>query len=162
MRRLPHDEVSRIAGIMRGEAQRRGRIVSDLLDLSRIERGLPLPLHRAPLAVESVIATTAEVFRRGSGTHPVVVEYAAGLPRVDADPDALERILINLISNAMKYSPPAAACGGAPAESPMARPSWKTRAWAFRPRRCRGFSSRTTARRGPQTRRVAPVSGSPS
>jgi signal transduction histidine kinase len=106
LRRLPHDEVSRIAGIMRGEAKRLGRIVSDLLDLSRIERGLPLTLHRASLAVESIIATTAEVFRRGSGTHPVVVEYAAGLPRVDADPDALERILINLISNAMKYSPP--------------------------------------------------------
>jgi signal transduction histidine kinase len=106
MRRLPPEEVSRLAGIMRGEAKRLGRIVNDLLDLSRIERGLPPALHRTPVAVEAALAATAEVFRRGSATHPIVVECAESLPRVDADPDALERILANLISNAMKYSPP--------------------------------------------------------
>jgi signal transduction histidine kinase len=57
------------------------------------------------VAVEAVIAGVADVFRRGSGTHPIVVGYEAGLPRVDADPDALERVLTNLISNALKYSP---------------------------------------------------------
>ena len=106
MRRLPPDEVRRLAGIMRGEAKRLGRIVSDLLDLSRIERGLALELRRAPVAVEALLVATADVFRRGSATHPIVVECAPGLPRVDADPDALERILTNLISNALKYSPP--------------------------------------------------------
>jgi signal transduction histidine kinase len=106
VRRLPPDEVSRLAGIMRGEAKRLGRIVNDLLDLSRIERGLSLELHRAPIAVEAALVATADVFRRGSATHPIVVDCAAGLSRVDADPDALERILTNLISNALKYSPP--------------------------------------------------------
>ena len=106
MRRLPAEEVHRLAGIMRGEAKRLGRIVSDLLDLSRIERGLPPALHRAPVAVEAALAATADVFRRGSATHTIVVECAEPLPCVDADPDALERILTNLISNAMKYSAP--------------------------------------------------------
>lgn len=106
MRRLPPDEVARLAGIMRGEAKRLGRIVSDLLDLSRIERGLTLELRRTPVAVEALLVATADVFRRGSATHPIVVECAPGLSCVDADPDALERILTNLISNALKYSPP--------------------------------------------------------
>ncbi len=105
-RRLPPDEVSRLGGIMRGEAQRLGRIVNDLLDLSRIERGLVPELQRAPVAVEAALVATADLFRRGSASHPIVVDCAAGLPRVDADPDALERILTNLISNALKYSPP--------------------------------------------------------
>lgn len=105
-RRLPADEVRRLAGIMRGEARRLGRIVNDLLDLSRMERGLAPALRREPVAVETMIADVADLFRRGSATHPIVVGYEAGLPRVDADPDALERILTNLVSNAMKYSPP--------------------------------------------------------
>ena len=99
------DEVVRIAGIMRAEAARLGRIVSDLLDLSRIERGLAPTLHRAPLAVEPVLAATADLFRRGAKS-AIVVDCAPALPRVDADPDALERILSNLVSNAVKYSPP--------------------------------------------------------
>jgi two-component system sensor histidine kinase KdpD len=103
----PHasDEVARIAGIMRGEAARLGRIVSDLLDLSRIERGLAPTLHRAPVAVEAALAATADLFRRGAkGT--IVVDCAPALPPMDADRDALERILANLVSNAVKYSPP--------------------------------------------------------
>ncbi|PYN57577.1 MAG: hypothetical protein DMD92_14095 [Candidatus Rokuibacteriota bacterium] len=105
-RRLPAEEVSRLAGIMHQEARRLGRIVNDLLDLARIERGLAPALHRTPVAVETLIAGVADVFRRGRATHPIVVGYEAGLPRVDADRDALERILTNLVSNALKYSPP--------------------------------------------------------
>ena len=105
-RRLPAEEVSRLAGIMHQEARRLGRIVNDLLDLARIERGLAPALHRTPVAVETLIAGVADVFRRGRATHPIVVGYEAGLPRVDADRDALERILTNLVSNALKFSPP--------------------------------------------------------
>ncbi len=104
VRRLPPDEVSRLGGIMRSEAKRLGRIVNDLLDLSRIERGLSPELHRAPIAVEAALVGTADLFRRGTVSHPIIVDCAADL-RVDADPDALERILTNLISNALKYSP---------------------------------------------------------
>ena len=90
---------------MRTEAKRLGRIVSDLLDLSRIERGLAPALCRVPLALAPAIEATADLFRLGTATHPIAIECDPALPPVDADPDAVERVLTNLISNAIKYSP---------------------------------------------------------
>jgi len=104
-RRLPPEEVSRLAGVMRREAKRLGRIVSDLLDLSRIERGLDPALCRVPLAVEPTIAATVDLFGQADATHPIAIDCEPALPPLHADPDALERILTNLISNAIKYSP---------------------------------------------------------
>ncbi len=105
VRRLPPDEVRRLAEVMRREARRLGRIVSDLLDLSRIERGLEPALCRVPLKIEPTIEATVDLFRQGTATHLITTECAPWLPMVAADPDALERVLTNLISNAIKYSP---------------------------------------------------------
>jgi two-component system sensor histidine kinase KdpD len=105
MRHLPPDEVNRLGAIMRREARRLGRIVSDLLDLSRIERGLDPALCRIPLAVEPTVVATVDLFRQGTTTHPIAIACEPALPKIDADPDAIERVLTNLISNAIKYSP---------------------------------------------------------
>ncbi len=105
VRRLPPEEVTRLAEVMRREARRLGRIVSDLLDLSRIERGLEPALCRIPLELEPTIEGTVDIFRQGTATHLLSTECEPALPVVDADPDALERVLTNLISNAIKYSP---------------------------------------------------------
>ncbi len=105
LRRLPPEEVARLARVMRREARRLGRIVSDLLDLSRIERGLEPALCRIPVRIESTIEATVDLFRQGAATHPITTECEPSLPVVDADPDALERVLTNLVSNAIKYSP---------------------------------------------------------
>ena len=104
-RSLAPDEVRRMAGIMGAEAARLGRIVSDLLDLSRLERGLEPTLHRVPVAVEAALTATADLFR-GGAVDTIVVDCAPALPPADADPDALERILANVVGNAVKYSPP--------------------------------------------------------
>ncbi len=101
----PH-ETRRLAGILHRETERLARIVDDLLDLSRLERGLPLRLHRTAVAVGPALAAAVEVF---AGAHDVRVECEAGVPPVDADPDAVDRIVKNLVANAVKY-----ATGGAP------------------------------------------------
>jgi signal transduction histidine kinase len=105
LRRLPPEEVNRLATVMRREAKRLGRIVSDLLDLSRIERGLEPALCRIPLAVEPTIDTAVDLFRQGAPTHPIAIACEPSLPPLHADPDAVERVLTNLLSNAVKYSP---------------------------------------------------------
>src|SRR5439155_1260961 len=84
LRRLPPEEVSRLAGVMRREAKRLGRIVSDLLDLSRIERGLAPALCRVPLAVEPTISATVDLFRQGTATHPIEITCEPPLPPVEA------------------------------------------------------------------------------
>ena len=107
-RRFDGAEVRRMAEVIHRETERLVRIVDDFLDLSRIERGLELRISRSRVEVAAAVAAAVEVFRR-AGSHEVVVECAGALPAVDADPDALDRILKNLVSNAIKYSPPGSA-----------------------------------------------------
>jgi len=103
-RRFDAAEVRRMAELMQHETERLVRIVDDFLDLSRIERGLEPRLSRAAVKVAPAVAAAVEVFRR-TGSHRLVVECDETLPEVDADADALDRILKNLVGNAMKYSP---------------------------------------------------------
>ena len=98
-------EVQRVAQIVRAEAERLGPLVSDFLDVARLERGLPLTLRCAPLDPAQVISDAVELFRRTRTTHRLELELDGLLPRIDADADALDRVLKNLISNALKYSP---------------------------------------------------------
>jgi signal transduction histidine kinase len=101
-------EVRRMADVMNRETERLVRIVDDFLDLSRLERGLEPRLSRTPVEVAAAVTAAVEMFRR-AGSHQLVVECADALPPVNADADALDRILKNLVSNAMKYSPPGSA-----------------------------------------------------
>jgi signal transduction histidine kinase len=104
-RHFSPSEVQRTGQIVRAETERLGRIVADFLDLARLERGLPPSLHCAPFDPAPVIADAVEVFRRTSTTHRLELQLEGVLPRIDADADALDRVLKNLISNALKYSP---------------------------------------------------------
>jgi signal transduction histidine kinase len=97
-------EVRRLAGIIHLETERLTRIVSDLLDLSHLERGLAPSLRRSSVNVGDALRSVVELLARRS-THVIHLECADALPAVDADADALDRVLKNLISNAMKYSP---------------------------------------------------------
>jgi signal transduction histidine kinase len=98
-------EVRRVAEIMRGETERLGRIVADFLDVSRLERGLPLTLRCTLIDPAALIADAVDVFRRTRTTHRLELHVDGALPRIEGDADALDRVLKNLISNALKYSP---------------------------------------------------------
>ncbi|HEY3067743.1 MAG TPA: ATP-binding protein [Methylomirabilota bacterium] len=106
LRRYPTEEVQRLAAIMHVEIARLVRIVSDVLDLSRVERGAPLPLRRSALAVEPAVAAAVALFRVQTPVREIVLDCAPDLPAVDADGDAFDRIVKNLVSNALKYSAP--------------------------------------------------------
>jgi PAS domain S-box-containing protein len=97
----------RIAHLVRrvvGGAERLDRLTNDLLDVARLRLGLlPLRPERLDLAAltRDVVERHAE---RAAETHRVIVEAAAPCP-VEADPDRIEQVLVNLIENALKYSP---------------------------------------------------------
>jgi signal transduction histidine kinase len=102
-RRFSTDEVHRLAGIVHRETQRLVRLVDDLLDLSRLERGGTPPLRRTALCPAQALSGVADVFRHAGSR--LVIACGPAMPAVDADPDAVDRILKNLVTNALKYSP---------------------------------------------------------
>ena len=104
-RRLAPSEIARVGTIMNAEAERLGRIVNDFLDLARLERGLAPPLRRTRVDAGALVADAVDVLQRARPTHRFEVECADGLPALDADPDALDRVVKNLVANAVKYSP---------------------------------------------------------
>jgi signal transduction histidine kinase len=99
------EEVCRRAGLMWRQTRRLARIVDDLLDLTRLERGAPLDVAPVPVPVQPALQSVAELFQGGLATHEIVVDCSPDVPAVRADPQALDRILGNLLSNAVKYAP---------------------------------------------------------
>src|SRR5438093_747298 len=86
--------------------ERRGEIFpQERAALEALGAHVGLALCRVPLALAPAIEATADLFRLGTATHPIEIECDPALPPVDADPAAVERVLTNLISNAIKYSP---------------------------------------------------------
>ena len=85
--------------------RRMDAMIQDLVDSVRMEAG-QLTLRRQavdlPRFVQDLLARQAETIE----TRRVRVEPVEGLPAVLADPDRLERILLNLLSTGLKFSPP--------------------------------------------------------
>jgi signal transduction histidine kinase len=84
------------------DAERMGRIVSEVLDLARLEAGrLELNLTRLDVAVvmEKAASNLAEL----SGVERVAIDVEPGLTAW-ADADRLEHVLTNLVENAIKFS----------------------------------------------------------
>ncbi len=103
-RRLPAEEAARLAGIVQRETERMARIVDDLLDLARIEQGAGLRVRPVPIVLAPALTAAVAVFSRASVGPRVVLACPEDLA-VRADPDALDRVVKNLVSNAIKYSP---------------------------------------------------------
>ncbi len=93
-----------VAAIQRN-AERLGRLVSDLLDLSRIEAGR-YPLRIGPVSViEAAERARDAVHERVTAKgHRLELEVSAD-PCVRADAAALDQVLVNLLDNAAKYTP---------------------------------------------------------
>ncbi len=78
------------------------RLVNNLLDMSRLQAGA-LAVHPAPVGVDDVLpAVLAEL---GPASLAVQLRLPDDLPELYADPVLLERILANLIGNALRHSP---------------------------------------------------------
>jgi PAS domain S-box-containing protein len=87
------------------DADRVTRLITELLDVSRLESGR-LVLRRQPVDLAEL---AGDVARRVGLVYPELearLDFPSGLPKVFADPDKIERVLVNLVENACKYASP--------------------------------------------------------
>ena len=104
----PHGaEAAQARGVLRRQTEHLTRLVEDLLDVSRITEG-KINLRRARLDLRDAVSRAAEDYRarlaeRGVELRTVVPEAEVW---VRADPTRVNQVLVNLLHNALKFSPP--------------------------------------------------------
>lgn len=86
-------------------AQRMNVMIEDLVDSVRLEAGR-LELKRKPIDLEGFLADLLQRSSASMDVGRVRLTVEKDMPKVSADPDRLERIVLNLVSNALKYSEP--------------------------------------------------------
>ena len=92
------------------ECDRLNALVDDLLTLAKLDSNAAKPRASVFQLTELLTETTARLFPAEADRHPEI-SYPPDLPQVKADPDQIRQILINLLDNAAKYSPPEAGLG---------------------------------------------------
>ncbi len=87
------------------KAERLEGIISDLLDLSRIQSGQAIPLKKGPCNISELIKEVASQYQQRADVYSFEVCLPQEPIELCADRDKLEQVLENLISNAIKFSP---------------------------------------------------------
>ena len=100
------DEQSRdYAHTIYDKVQHLERIVDDLLNLSRIESGRVIVLHRAPCNMGECLLRVLDPYQREQDRHRFEITVPQEVTEVLVDKDKMAQVLDNLVSNAVKYSP---------------------------------------------------------
>lgn len=95
-------------GTIRARGEQLLRLIMDLLDLSKLESGTLL-VRRHDVDVRDVVHEAASTLEPAARKRGVVVrvELPDELPRVAGDPDRLRQVFVNLVDNAVKFTPEA-------------------------------------------------------
>jgi signal transduction histidine kinase len=86
--------------------QAQARMIDDLLDIARIEAG-KLTLQQEPVNLGPLISDWVESLQQEATAKALKLESVAGpvMATVSADPDRLRQVVMNLLANAIKYTP---------------------------------------------------------
>ena len=94
-----------LADALHEEALRMGNLVSNLLDMARIQSG-EVKLNLQWLQFEEVVGSALRASQSVLTKHEIQTKLARDLPLVLFDAVLIERVLCNLVENASKYTPP--------------------------------------------------------
>ncbi len=101
---LTPDQMKRYARDIQDEAVRLSRLISEMLDLDRIESG-EMGLDVGLVDINELIEAVAHVFEFKGPEHHLRLTLDPTVPLITGDTDKLTIVLTNLIENAIKYSP---------------------------------------------------------
>lgn len=87
------------------EAERLNRLINNLLQITQLEEG-KIILHKKNYSIDEVIKATLKRLEKKINNKPVIINVPPQLPLVPFDKVLLEQVLVNLIENAVLYTPP--------------------------------------------------------
>ena len=101
------DEAHRAVNVCRRNVDRLALRVEDLVQLSQVEKAWPNDLASQPVDILQVVTVVAEIFEARIRSKKLIfkVERPSGLPQVLGNFEQLERVLLNLMDNAVKFTP---------------------------------------------------------
>jgi PAS domain S-box-containing protein len=100
--RLPQEEMRQLLQDAALEAESLSNVTANLLELSRVQANRLL-LHVEPVRVQAIVRDTISQVGRQTDRHWFSIDVPEGLPPVHADQLRLQRIMHNLVENAVKY-----------------------------------------------------------
>jgi two-component system, OmpR family, sensor histidine kinase KdpD len=102
---LSEEDVEELHGLIDIEVDRLIRLVTSLLDMTRIDAGV-LELHRGPRSLPQLVREAVGSLHASLGDRAVATEFHEPLPDVDVDPVLIRQVLANLLDNANRHAPP--------------------------------------------------------
>ncbi len=93
-----------LIGVAREEAERLNHLITNLLDVSRIEAGA-IRITRQPSDVQDLVGAALEQMGDRARARPIKINIPTELPLVSVDFGLIVQTLVNVLDNALKYSP---------------------------------------------------------
>lgn len=97
-------ECRELAGEIYNESRRLNRLVGNLLDMTRLESGA-LEIKKEPQPVDEIIGSAISYYEDQLANRQIETDIPADLPMVLADAVLIQQLMINLLENAVKYTP---------------------------------------------------------
>ena len=99
------EELGLVSGGYRAEVERMQRLVADLLALTRLDEGR-LKLRLTTVEVSPLLAGVCMQMQSQVHGQSLTYQVPPGLPALRGDADQLRRVLLNIVENALKFTPP--------------------------------------------------------
>jgi signal transduction histidine kinase len=102
---VPPERLTTSLNAISGTANRMTALINELIDAVHLQAGLPVQLRRRPTDLAGLVRQVVTIHQGATEHHAIRFDRTRPGPTGDWDPERLERVLDNILSNAIKYSP---------------------------------------------------------